>query len=561
MSKKQRNNDEIFNSIREMDKYSLEQLITIAFLSTLMIKDANKKLNEMKKLLKLAKNYGINLTGDLNLKKAKIISKSKDGKNRYRLKDLVNEDIILEIDPRSVLDILANFASDMGFFDVQPELDALLLEYREDLRWCGNKDVADRSGEMKYSPKDNFEQFAGEQTRAETYGNLAWLSNRFAHLFEDMHKEKLFRSSFNFRDAFMRIKNYSIHGIIREKRESRAKEVILAVENDSDNKNDRNVFGQHIFIGLPRYLQPILLHFHKNELTAEERAVCTDKNDFTYDDISGKTNNPTMPLKLSEEKESLLDYLYHNIYLNKTSQTNNMRKLGWYFSHNRARNKISTFRRMPPEKVFVSKKQPVIEQKRQNIDYINEILETSGVELPEYLHRHLQAKATYSYESFAKKIRMIIRDKLHREGMSYEDIRKQIDGDFNEVFIAMSMLKPMATLSKKGVKNPDLISAVEDAYTNKDVVMNFIKENAFEFEDFLEFKHSLITEIEDSKENRQDRQELGKLQARLDELNSILEIKLRDKQATSARENKLKREIDSIRGQISSLEDEIRDSK
>ena len=557
MPKKERNNSEIYDSIREMDEYSIEQLVTIAFLSALMIKDKNQKFKELKKLLKLAKKYGINLTGDLQLKKARIISKSKDGRNRYKLEDLANQDIISEIDPRSILDIMANFACDMGFFDTQPELDGLLAGYREDLRWCGNKEVASQSDAMKYSPKDNFEQYAGDQTRAETYGNLAWLSNRFAHIFEAMSKDKMFRSSINFKKAFMRIKNYSIHGIIKEKKDGRANQVLLGIEKNHDITDAGDNYGQYIFIGLPRYLQPILLHFHRNELSPEERAICTDKNDFTFNDVSSRENTPVMPLKLSEEKESLLDYLHFNVYLNKTNQTNNMRKLDWYFSHNRARTKLRTVRRIPPDKVYVSKKNPALEQKKQNIDFIKEVFASQGIELPEYMLTYLQSRSNYSYEGFTKKIRMLIRDKLHRDGLSYSEINDQIDNTSSEVFISMSMLKPMITLSKKGVKNPDLINAVEETLDQKDFVIKFLRENTSKFEDFLELKHSLVTELEDSRENRQDRHDLIELRAKLDKLNSELRGKLRYKQAVSERESELKAEIDSIRGQTSEIEEQI----
>ena len=165
------------------------------------------------------------------------------------------------------------------------------------------------------------------------------------------------------------------------------------------------------------------------------------------------------------------------------------------------------------------------------MEFIEKLFSSNGIELPEYMKAHLQTKSNYSYSNFAKKIRMIIRDKLHRDGLSFDEINSQIDSELEEAFISMSMLKPMTTLSKMGVKNPRLIKAVEESMADKDVVIPFIKENASKFDDFTEFKHSLTTELADSRENRQDRRDLAQLQSRLVELNSELRIKLQDKQA------------------------------
>ena len=111
---------EVYEGILNMDDYSKEQLITLAFLSSLMIKDENKKYDEIKKLLKISQKIGVNLTGELQLKKARVLSKTNDGKNIYKISDLVKNDIIGEIDPRNILDLLVNYASDIGFFDSQP---------------------------------------------------------------------------------------------------------------------------------------------------------------------------------------------------------------------------------------------------------------------------------------------------------------------------------------------------------------------------------------------------------------------------------------------------------
>lgn len=232
MPRLKRNNNEIYNSILDMDDYSKSQLITIAFLSCMMIDNKGTKYNEVKKLLRISRKEKVDLIENLHIKRARIFSNPENGKEEYDPKYLAENDIISEIEPRMILDIMASFASDMGFFDTQPEIESLLAKYREELRYSGNKEMAAKSDLMKYTAKDNDLQFGGEQTAAETYGNLAWLSNQFAHIFEIMEKEGTFKSSLDLRESFMRIKNYAMHGIIKEKKEGRAEGVLLGLEKD-----------------------------------------------------------------------------------------------------------------------------------------------------------------------------------------------------------------------------------------------------------------------------------------------------------------------------------------
>lgn len=558
MLRPKRNNDEIYNSILDMDDYSKSQLITIAFLSCMMIDNKGTKYNEVKKLLRISRKEKVDLIENLHIKRTRIFSNPENGKEEYDPKYLAENDIISEIEPRMILDIMASFASDMGFFDTQPEIESLLAKYREELRYSGNNEMAAKSDLMKYTAKDNDLQFGREQTTVETYGNLAWLSNQFAHIFEIMEKEGTFKSSLDLRESFMRIKNYAMHGIIKEKKEGRADDVLLGLEKDLEYENMGN-YGQYMFIALPRYLQPIRLHYHKLEFTQDEMDVCTDRDDFSYDYIMDQELTPTMPLKLSEEKESLLHYIYSAIYLNRTKQDGFSRRLDWYFDHNRPRKPLIKFNRKTRNiPVVIINESPQVKIKRENMDYITDVFEKKGLRIPSYMKNFLQTKSNYSYKTFEKKIRMIIRDKLHHDGLTYTEINEQMDNIYPDVFISMCMLKPMTSLSKMGTGNKTLIDAVSDSLGNREIIMSFIRENIDNFENMEEFRHSLRTEIKDSKEDRESRTEIAKLNARLKELNSQLTSKLEEQQIVSEQEATLENEIKTLRDQIKDIEAQIK---
>lgn len=557
MPRLKRNNNEIYNSILDMDDYSKSQLITIAFLSCMMIDNKGTKYNEVKKLLRISRKEKVDLIENLHIKRARIFSNPENGKEEYDPKYLAENDIISEIDPRMILDIMASFASDMGFFDTQPEIESLLAKYREELRYSGNKEMAAKSDLMKYTAKDNDLQFGGEQTAAETYGNMAWLSNQFAHIFEIMEKEGTFKSSLDLRESFMRIKNYAMHGIIKEKKEGRAEGVLLGLEKDL-SQAVRGNYDQYMFIGLPRYLQPIRLHYHKFEFTQDEIDVCTDKDDFSYDYIRDREVTPTMPLKLSEEKESLLHYIHSAIYLNRTRQDGFSKRLDWYFDHNRPRKPLIKFnRKIKNIPVADLDESPQVRLKRENMEYITDIFNKKGLSIPSYMKNFLQTKSNYSYKDFEKKIRIVIRDRLHKEGLTYTEINEQMDSIYPEVFISMCMLKPMTTLSKMGTGNKALIDAVSDSLENRDVIMDFLTENLNNFDSMEEFRHCLRTDIKDSKENRKTRAQIAQLQARLLELNSKLASKLREQQIVSEQEATLESEIRELSNQIKDVEAKI----
>ena len=74
MPRLKRNNNEIYNSILDMDDYSKSQLITIAFLSCMMIDNKGTKYNEVKKLLRISRKEKVDLIENLHIKRARIFS-------------------------------------------------------------------------------------------------------------------------------------------------------------------------------------------------------------------------------------------------------------------------------------------------------------------------------------------------------------------------------------------------------------------------------------------------------------------------------------------------------
>ena len=425
-----------------------------------------------------------------------------------------------------------------------------------DLQECGNIEIERKSDVMKYSAKDNFEQFAGEQTTTETYANLAWLSNKFAHIFEDMRNDKIINLPINLVESFWRIKNYSIHQIIKEKQEGRAEDVLLGIQSDIREGVNGN-YGQRIFIGLPRYFQPILLHFHRKELTPEEKRVCTDKDDYTYNILTNREVSAIMPLKLSKEKEKLLDYLYYNIYANRNDNRGHIVRLNWYFNHNNTRDCLRKPKVLPKSQTYTSKKSEAIDQSRANMEYIEKLFYKLGIDLPEYMRNFIQGKANCQYEKFGQKVRMVIRDKLHKDGLKFDEINREIDEIFSQVFVTMCVLKPITTLSKLGTNNPKLINAVVDSMDASKKTYDFLKQNVMHFNNFEEFQHSLKTELMDSLENKKSRENIVSMQAKLKTLNQELSAKLKDRQVVSEMETEIKSQISALESQIHALQNEI----
>ena len=283
---------DICNYLEKIENDDIEIILNIAFISILSDKKSRSR-KKLSNIIEIAKENEIEFL-DIN-------------SEQYNLKDLLNQEIVHEIKSTDILDMLVLLASNIEFFDTQVELESLLAQYRTDIIDCGNSQIYKKNNKMTYTAKDNAYQYYNteEQSEAEIYANIAWLSNKLAHIFEEAQNFKFIkikRSQIDLKKVFMQIKNYAIHKVIEEKQ--KCSEIRLGIDRDN-SKNSLKNYEEFISIVIPHYLQPILLHFHKNEISKEERKVCTDRE---ICEIYNGGISALFPLKLTAEKEELILY-------------------------------------------------------------------------------------------------------------------------------------------------------------------------------------------------------------------------------------------------------------
>ena len=552
-----RNNKLVLSYIKEMELSESPELTTLIFLSAFMTDDMEKRINLLNTAFRLSGKSGVNLYQNLNIKRTRIIDNKSHESDSNEVSDLAETDLLSQIDPRDILDTIASFGTQIGMFDDQEELDSLLSRYQLDLSTSGNPLIKEMSKNLKFSVQDyNYQYAYGDQKPGEAIANVAWLANKMAHFFEEAQEKGLIHDkmfpSFDFKEFFMSIKNYSMHEIIKAKKNG--ENVRLAIiEDPTKTKNDK--FKNALFIALPEYFQPIILHYPKGEFTPEELAVCNDRDDFSYDVIYNISNSPTMPLKLDVEKESLLDYIYQTEYKYRTEKNPDINKLDWYFSHNKPRKLL----RSPKPKIrrdlksFESEKKEEKKKKKRNRlnkKFLTDLFEKYDIPFPDYLQEHFIEKTNYLNNDFAKKVKSAISHIETKKGNSYFDVNKISEEIFPSVYISMLFTKPMATLSKAASTNPKLLEAVKTSIDDRKKVVEFLKNNVENFSDFKKIKSALKAELTDTKEQKQTRQEIIKLNERLNALNNKLTEMKRNSTELSKEEADLKAEIDEILKQL-----------
>lgn len=502
---------ELINNLNKLETEDKELLMNLAFISALMEKDIQTKRGEIQKLIRLSKNLNTNLASRLQISGIETKGFDSDGNETYDLEELVNLDIIKNINPKDILNMVVEFASNIGFFDNLIELERLLESYKTDLQIASYPDA----NVMDYRASDNSYQYlTSYMTPGETYANLAYLFNKLAHIFEKAQKSSfskflIERSTVDFKQVFMRAKDYSIHRVIEEKKNG--EDIKLGLFKDETVYTD-NKYSEYVYMALPHYLQPILLHVPKGEISEDEKQICTDKNDFSYDYFSSSENSAVFPLKLTPEKEEALKFLYEKEYKNRVgNHPSHVRKLRWLVEDNtpkpiiKSRKSVESSRN---NRRLSSKKKSITDIYSENKKFLQGISSDIGVDLPEYLEEKFLHRASYSFEKFYEKIKTVL--KRNNEGVSPEELEDLA----KKVFIDMKITKPVSTLTLKGSNSTELINEINDsAQTCLDTV-SFIQEEANNFSDYAEFKNKL-KEASKAKEERDDK---SKIRLEIDKL-------------------------------------------
>lgn len=532
--------DAIVNeNLKQVTEEDKELILNIAFISSLMINDLKDRKKEIEKIIKLANEQGISI--------ANLVDKPHDGNNKetnYSIQDIANKDLVSTISEKDLLDLLVNLASDIEIFDNQSELNDLLDKYRTDISLADNSDISSRQMEMNYTAKDNVYQYnTNNQTRVETFANTAWLANKLAHIFETIQKSnELFvsKKQLDLQKSLMRIKYFCIHRIIEEKQ--LGADVDLNIFDDLKATKE-NRFHQIISISLLHYLQPIMLHFPLNELSEEERKLCSDE---IHHNIYQEGIGAIFPLKLTPEKEELLSYLMRNVYNNRTNQSlPHIARLKWFFSNNLDR------RNIPNKPTTIGKgrklkgKDDSVKILRENRLFLEKLSKDLGLEFPNYFLEKMLLNSSYSFQEFMNKITPYATEALKTKGIQKEDL----DAELGKLFIHIKVLKPMSTLKRERQDSPNLKIAIDDSVQNYGTTFEFLKDNLGNFKDYQSMKTSLnsrikqkkSTDIEDSR-----RQEIQDLLAELSEINLQISAKEKELLRLENERTTLKKEIQEL---------------
>ena len=545
-------NLELINNLSEIGIEDKELLMNLSFISALMEKDKQTKLKTIQKILILSKSLNTSLSSILQNIGIETKGLDKTGNNIYDLEKVVDKDIISNINPKDILNMVVEFASNIGFFDSLVELEGLLEKYRTDLQIQSNPDEKT----MKYGARDNLYQYlTSHMTPGETYANLAYLFNKLAHIFDNAQGSKsssfpIGKRTFDFKKIFMSAKDYSIHSVIGEK--AKGEDIKIGLYNDATLSHD-NKYSEGIYIALPHYLQPILLHVPKGEISEEERRICTDKNEFTHDFFSTIENSATFPLKLTPEKENALKNLYENDYKRRTGkQPGHVRKLRWLFEDNipkpivkskGSQKRSSNTRRLSSQKVSLE------EIYNKNKRFLQDISSNIGVNLPEYVEEKLLHRASYSFEKFYIKILTVL--EKNNRNMLHDDLEILA----KKIFIDMRITKPISALVAKGINSEELLEAIDDSALTCSDTINFIQEEANEFSDFTNFKAKLKENLQQRKSLNETRIEMKRLLQELENVDDEITKVAKELTNLVERKNELKVEIDELEKRLKGQKD------
>lgn len=536
-------NLELINNLSEIGIEDKELLMNLSFVSALMEKDKQTKLKAIQKILILSNSLNTNLASMLQNNGIEIKGIDKTGNNIYDLEKVANKDIISNINPKDILNMVVEFASNIGFFDSQVELEGLLEKYRTDLQIQSNPDEKI----MKYGASDNSYQYlTSHMTPGETYANLAYLFNKLAHIFDNAQSSKsssfpIGKRTFDFKRVFMSAKNYAIHQMIGEK--AKGEDIKLGLIKDV-TLSQENKYSEGIYIALPHYLQPILLHVSKGEISEEERRICTDKNEFTYDFFSTTENSATFPLKLTPEKEKALKNLYENDYKRRSgNQPGHVRKLRWLFEDNipkrivkskGSQKRSSNTRRLSSQKVSLE------EIYNKNKKFLKDISSDIGINLPEYVQEKLLHRASYSFEKFYKKIQTVL--EKNNRNMPHDDLEILA----KKIFIDMRITKPISALVTKGINSEELVGAIDDSALTCSDTINFIQEKSNEFSNFTNFKAKLKENLQQRKSLNETRIQMKRLLQELENVDNEITKVAKELTNLVERKNELKVEMDEL---------------
>lgn len=545
-------NLELINNLSEIGIEDKELLMNLSFVSALMEKDKQTKLKAIQKILILSKSLNTSLASILQNNGIGIKGIDKTGNNIYDVETLVNKDIISNINPKDILNMVVEFASNIGFFDSQVELEGLLDKYRTDLQIQSNPDEKT----MKYGARDNSYQYlTSHMTPGEIYANLAYLFNKLAHIFDDAQRSN--SSSFpigkrmlDLKKVFMSAKVHAIHEMIGEK--AKGEDIKIGLIKDATLSQD-NKYSEGIYIALPHYLQPILLHVPKGEISDEEKQICTDKDKFTYDFLSTTENSAAFPLKLTPEKENVLKKLYENDYKRRTgNQPGHVRKLRWFFEDNLSKPIVkskgsqessSTKRRLSSSKVSLE------EIHNKNKQFLHGISADVGVNLPEYLEEKLLQRASYSFEKFYEKIKTVL--EKNNRNMAPDDLEIMA----KKIFIDIRITRQISTLVTKGINSEELVGAIDDSALTCSDTINFIREEANNFSDFTNFKAKLKENLQQRKSLNETRIQMKRLLQELENVDNEITKVAKELTNLVERKNDLKVEIDELEKRLKGQKD------
>lgn len=510
----ERRDKTIHNNLKELPEDDKELILNIAFISAFMIEDINERKLELEKILSLANQQGIDLI-NANV----LTEKTEKGANEssYQIQELIRINPVSRISSEDILDLMVNLASDIEFFDSQNEIEALLEKYRMDIATSKNPEISRRQSEMRYTAKDNFYQYnTAEHTKVETYANVAWLANKLAHIFNDAQKRKtifIAKKQINLKKSLMRIKNFFIHKIIEEK--AKGAKVNLSIDTDLRVATGGE-FEKCISIVLPHYINPILLHLPKDELSDEEKELCSDDN---IDDIYINGIGAIFPLKLMPEKEELLSYLMNNVYNRNTRQDQpHIKRLKYFFENSKKMKKdISNRVLSSKEKRRFKGKNPPKDLIKKNRNFLSQISEKLGISFPEYFWDKMLMNSSYSFYDFMLKIQDYTKECLRLKGFD----ESTIDEEMYKVFIHMKMTKPVSTLIKQKRDSSILNNAIRESVDEYIVTFEFIRDNLAEFSDYQTMKKQLNEKLKKHRQESESSLKRQEIQELMDKLKKV----------------------------------------
>lgn len=457
----------------EITEYNKESLARLMIFATVL--DNRVSSYEINNTMSIIKDWNVEVPKEIKSFSDFVIMKGENWIGKQDLSDYIS--------------LLVDILSESDFFDIQKKsLSNTLSQYSKDFASVYPNTPKEEASKINYSNVDFSWQFYGnngkgetrEISQAEKYANLMYLSNQLSHAFKKSYNGELKDITnpqiTHIAYELMKIKKWSMHKLIEQKREGAPIDIALSTDVNINSSNN-GVFS----VSLPNYLEPFIVHCDLDRFTDEEKNLCDGSERF-----AGRGFVTTFPQYLSEEKMKLLEEVYKEGY-SDLREANSIRasKLRWLFETKRilASQTKKQLRKEPQKgkKSFERKSDgsSQIDIQKDNVKFFEIIQKNIGTSLPYYFKEGFLKRTSYSLPQYMGTIYAPVKNQLLKNGVKNEDI----DKEFSKLFIYMKMVKPLSIIAQKSKAekvDQALVSLDEYSPVYDFIIQNLDEEKSYE---------------------------------------------------------------------------------